>query len=818
MSRLKQLLHEIHRRSLWQVLGIYVGGSWLLLQVVDTLAGALNLPDWAPSLALFLLIVGLPIVLATAFVQSRAGDGARASGPTPSRGPEVAEEARPQPVEGGARRFLTWRIALLGGMGAFALWGVVAAGWLVFGASRGPSAESGAEESTSPNVVAVLPFIVRGSEEYRYLGQGLVNLLSTKLDGAGDLRTVDPSGLLAVVEREGIRGGDPQTADRIARQFGAGLFVTGDIVEARDQLQVNAGLYRTGASTERIGEGTAEREADEVFDLVDEVAAELLTSSRSGASARVQRVAGVTTSSLSAYKAFLEGESLLRRGQFGPGVEAFQRAVAEDSLFALAHYRLSMAAEWNLQDSLARAEAELAFRHSGRLSEQDRRLLDAFLVRRRGANEEAEEKYRSILSTYPDDVEAWLDLVEILFHANPLRARSFTAARDPLERVLFFEPTHSTSLIHLSRLAAFEGELVELDSLADKFVALSPSPERSLEIQSLRAFAKRDTAQIESIVRGLERTTNDLSVALSVWDVAVFSRDLGGGVRLAELLSAPSRSREARVLGHAYAAHLHLAAGRLAAAREELRALAAVDPGAALEYRGLFSALLAAPAFGTLEPADHSSLLAELRSLDPGSIATSENPSVVFTAHDKLHPLIRLYLLGLVSAIDGDRAAAERYAVELEAVELPETAGSLAQDLAHSIRSATHRAAGRLEQALAELELSRMETWYGQTMASPLYCQAYERFQRAELLYELGRDREALDWYAHIMETSPFEAPYLALSHVRQAEIHDRMGDPEEAATHYRTFVRLWRDADEEFQPRVQAAEARLAELTARPD
>ncbi len=70
MAHLKQVIHEIHRRSLWQVLGIYLVGSWLVLQVVDTLAGALNLPDWAPPFALFLLIIGLPIVLATAFIQA----------------------------------------------------------------------------------------------------------------------------------------------------------------------------------------------------------------------------------------------------------------------------------------------------------------------------------------------------------------------------------------------------------------------------------------------------------------------------------------------------------------------------------------------------------------------------------------------------------------------------------------------------------------------------------------------------------------------------------------------------------------------------
>ncbi|MEJ2541752.1 MAG: hypothetical protein P8188_17600, partial [Gemmatimonadota bacterium] len=68
--RFKELLRETHRRSLWQVLGVYVVASWVVLQVVDTLTSVLRLPDWLPPLALVLLLVGLPIVLATAFVQS----------------------------------------------------------------------------------------------------------------------------------------------------------------------------------------------------------------------------------------------------------------------------------------------------------------------------------------------------------------------------------------------------------------------------------------------------------------------------------------------------------------------------------------------------------------------------------------------------------------------------------------------------------------------------------------------------------------------------------------------------------------------------
>ncbi len=73
MSRLKQLIQEIHRRSLWQVLGIYLLASWVVFQVIQTLAEGLGLPEWFPALAVVLLLNGLPIVLATAFVREGLG-------------------------------------------------------------------------------------------------------------------------------------------------------------------------------------------------------------------------------------------------------------------------------------------------------------------------------------------------------------------------------------------------------------------------------------------------------------------------------------------------------------------------------------------------------------------------------------------------------------------------------------------------------------------------------------------------------------------------------------------------------------------------
>ena len=123
MERLRQLIREIHRRSLWQVVGIYVMASWGVLEVVGTLSGVLLLPDWLEPVALVLLIIGLPIVLATAFVQE--------GGPGREQGEGSGAPAATPPHAGAADVF-TWRNALGGGVLAFALLGFVGTVWIIF--------------------------------------------------------------------------------------------------------------------------------------------------------------------------------------------------------------------------------------------------------------------------------------------------------------------------------------------------------------------------------------------------------------------------------------------------------------------------------------------------------------------------------------------------------------------------------------------------------------------------------------------------------------------------------------------------------------
>jgi TolB-like protein len=227
----------------------------------------LRLPSWFPALALVLFIIGLPLVLATASVQERPSATA-ASDPTllPIRTPGE-DGAEDVDKRDGLRRLLIWRNALQVGIAAFALWGVVAAAWVLWRPGREERASE--PDQLSATAVAVMPFTFRGDDRFAYLGDGMVDLLSKALDGAGELRAVDPYALLSYLDQRDARRLDPQRGRSLAAHFGAGLFVLGNIIEAGGQLRVDAALYDAGGTQRLSVESTAADESG-VFELVDD--------------------------------------------------------------------------------------------------------------------------------------------------------------------------------------------------------------------------------------------------------------------------------------------------------------------------------------------------------------------------------------------------------------------------------------------------------------------------------------------------------------------------------------------------------------------
>jgi len=178
------------------------------------------------------------------------------------------------------------------------------------------------------------------------------------------------------------------------------------------------------------------------------------------------------------------------------------------------------------------------------------------------------------------------------------------------------------------------------------------------------------------------------------------------------------------------------------------------------------------------------------------------------------YPTLRSYLLGVLSMRLGDLAAAARYAAALAATSSRTSAEvrPFAHGLAESLRAHLALQRGDSAEALARLERGRVSGSEG-LLETPFGSQAYERFSRAELLRQLGREREALGWYASVAGVSVDQLVYLGPAHLRQAETYESLGQPDEAAEHYRRLVGLWQECDPELRPIVKDAERRLARL-----
>jgi tetratricopeptide (TPR) repeat protein len=189
-----------------------------------------------------------------------------------------------------------------------------------------------------------------------------------------------------------------------------------------------------------ISQATVEGDSTELFALVDRLAAELLTERPQGPGFRLLRTAAFTTRSLPALKAYLKAEQHFRAVRPDSAIAGFRAAVDDDTAFALADYRLAVAALWGNRTAQIDPALDRALRLADRLPPRDRALVGALDAFRRGAPDTAERRYRTILSDYPDDLEASAELGLLLFNYQPLRGRPRVEGGRIFQRVVELDP------------------------------------------------------------------------------------------------------------------------------------------------------------------------------------------------------------------------------------------------------------------------------------------------------------------------------------------------------------------------------------------
>jgi DNA-binding SARP family transcriptional activator len=689
---------------------------------------------------------------------------------------------------------------LLAGLGLLVLATVL---WLVVR----PDAQAA---SISPLRIAVFPFHVSAGAERSDWSEALMELVSGTIDGVGEIRRVDPFAIMSRLDREGIAGTpDIDQARRISRELGAGRFVLGSALELDGKLRVSASLYSSERTSEPVHIGTFEQPPQNLPTMVTDVARGLLAHVPAGEGEWLQTAARLPTKSYEALRAFAAGEALLRRARYDSAIAAFETAISEDSAFALAWLRLSLAGNFAGRANVMARAADHAIRYPERLSRRDRMLAAVTHAASHGDGSTAERHALELVSEFPESVSGWAKLGAMQFWHAWQQGESPLRADTALERARALDANHPQVVHLLGWIAYLRGDRLRADSLVVEAWG-GPGPFLMLPREE----------------RDRPRFWNDLSkaapprVTAAALNTAMFSDSLVTALRIAALLVDPERrSANTRAFGHLLQGLIEMARGRWHAGAEALATANVLQPGTALLERGFLAAL-------PISPLDQL----KLRVLRD-SIASSRSPipqsdsslgmlagSLSLPAWPARHS--RHYVLGLLSARISEAPEALRYAALLEAAAEPIDSIGLLRDLALEIRALLAMNTGGPQAGLAildSLEL-RVASHYEQ-LRSVVHMRPLARFLRAEVLYELQRYEDALGWLSGLCwSSSNVEIVLLAPVNVRIGEIHERMGKASLAAEHYARFVSRWRDADAELLPEVRAVEERLRRLQRRRD
>ncbi len=799
--RLRTLIGELHRRSIWQVLAGYVIFTWLLFETFEVLRVAVGLPEWVEPTAAVLLIVLFPAVLATASIQKGAPKpwprlvtpggspdpgpdsaplsvpGARAETPVPPSpgvspagpgapaGTGVPEGTPPLPLFR-AERLLTWRNTLVGGAGAFALLALATAIYMILRtAGIGPAGTLVAQGTLDDRERMILADFASPedlSDLATVITEGMrVDLAQSPTVRLHSQRAV--SAALVRMEREPDAPLDLDLAREVALREAVRGVVAGELSRVGSSFVISAEVVDATDGAVLVSRRVTARDMDGLVRAVDDLSKKLRE--RIGeplaSIGRADPLERVTTGDLEALRRYssavraIDAEGAADRGQ-----ALLEEAVALDPSFAMAWRKLGIALSNRGEERTRIVEAlTQAFEHRDRLTPRERDLATAgYYWNALGDAPQAMAAYERLLEREPDDGTALNNLGDLY-----LETRDVETAIPLLEQALAVD---STATIPFMNLIWAYGNLGDLDA------ALA-------HVEAYPWLMHDPTAREHEAQLWASRGEYDEAVA-----------------RLEELREDELASPYWRTQTSLELAALAAVRGRLAEAERHYRDAMASDERRDLP-RGF---LIAATRLARMN--------LFVRGDVPGGLTTLE---FALAAHplDGLPPLDRPYLeLAEVYAHAGQASRARALLERFDAEVTPETR-SAEQRVAHDrVRGAIALASGDVPAGIEATRASDRGVCL--VCALPQLAEAWER---------AGQRDSAIAAYERYVQT-PYlfrvrdaDGWHLGPIHERLGQLYEARGDREKAAAHYARLARLWDTADDELRPRVDEAVRRAEAL-----
>ncbi|MES2521407.1 MAG: protein kinase [Gemmatimonadota bacterium] len=708
----------------------------------------------------------------------------------------------------------------------------------------------------------VAPFEVQGPDRERlaWLREGSLNMLTLSLAQWTDLQVTEYERSLSLLRGEGVNGServDLEQAKKIANDIGAGRIVMGQIMSVGDSMIVTATLYDANGRSVEQARQAAPNGADP-RPIFEGVASELL--SLLGVQGIDVGVAKRTTTSVAAYRAYLEGLRYLNTWRLQQADSAFNVAIKLDSTFAMAYYKKSLAMGWIPSfDSTRRIASAKAVEYSDRLPQHLQELVrghdeltQGFFANNVGDSTStraflaSRARLARLVATDSNDAEAWYALADADFHlvhrakygaAPDTAARYFTESLRGFERTIKLDPSFHLAYQHLVQIyaeaaAPTSNVVLAGDSLLPAGNATYErrigTPEVVASLKSAARTRSRDAAA------GWVRLDPDATEARR--ELANAYESMGQPDSAIQTLREAMRRPSTASPAFAWRIPLIKAKNGMPSAGPELRGVIArqgVDTVKNFRLQDrmqmVLGAMTVAAASGMPSILDSASaVLQKTDPMMPGSTQPSKFVAEWLTAGIKTSmgmPItgsMRSTLVNGVSTVErnppGQRDVAIPYLAYLE------TGDTLFSSAARRWASSSTNGLPEL-QALEALE--RRDTTTAMRLAREfpsldslkrgvLGMNGVRLVARAEVMARLGNPRRAVEILeiidpARFSPGSMIDAGYAVYvrSYMQRARLYEQLGEKDRAIASYERFLELWKDAEAPLQP--QLSEARMA-------
>jgi len=667
--------------------------------------------------------------------------------------------------------------------------------------------------------VAVITFQNQtGDEAYDYLQAAIPNLLITSLEQSKYLHVTTFERLRDLLRQMGKEQAgiiDSELGFELCQKDNVEALVLGSYVKAGETFATDVKVY--DAKTRKLlksvtakGEGAQSILDKQIGQLSRDISRGIGLSKKDVEETRVG-MAQSQTSSLDAYKYFLEAQEELDKIYLEDARKSLEKTVALDPEFAMAYLLLHRIHRYFNNPQLAAEALMKAKAFSGRAAEKERLNIEATYARRIENNPEKQlDILLEIAAKYPKEKEVHSSLFAI-YQQKEMYPEAIAEANKALE----LDPKWATILNQLGFMYIAMGDLGKAEEYLKKAVSVAPEDANPLDSLGFLYFL---TGRLDEAIAQYKEAIR-VKPDFGTEDVIAYIYAVKGNYVEAMswldqfILASPSKTKQS--LGYWWKAIFSYVLGKRGQAGTEVARTASAWESIGDKYGTALAKLI------------QSNFYFERGELDAAVERFSEyqkDAEKALPQLARLNPMEKSLWLGFVEWKKGQIQEAGQRVEEIQAfmVQFPGRENDLYFQLQKSfclLQAEVWLSEGKVTEAIRFLE---SEFSLHVPIINPVYALFFtwlnfppDQDVLARAYQKAGNLEKAIEEYQKLITFDPAGQDrriHNPIYHYRLAKVLEQKGSREEAKKEYARFLELWKDADPGI-PELIDAKKHLAQL-----